>query len=487
MRNWYYILQGQQFGPFSEGDIQYWLQSGQLPSDIMVWTEGMTDWMPAKDIENMIPLKQAYSDAVPKEKQAVSGKAQSEPRAKKDRKSAGSSTSRRVIMKRFALGVLGFVVVLMIVLAVIPTTREEIHWIWTSQKNSKQAYESFIKTWPSGRHTQEANRLLDGKGWSEAVSADSIRGFEAYLQTFPSGRHTEAARAGIETIRWREATEANTVLSLQGYMDTYPSGRFTDEATVKLEAVRGDDTLFLTAQREGTKEAINEFLVNYPGHKKEASARSALRDVEGKDIVDLLNEKRIEVKTKGSGIRSVDVSVRRLVPHPVTVRIPVGTFFVARNKSSQNMVTTAETIKTLRTENWTDLSTSAACANRPRDIPGSEDSFTVRRSPFQAELNKLVVELDRESAPYDVKQAAVWIVTDNADYDDLGLLVSKSQFQIFGGTRVINEYEAAKAMKICHETGINITKKAIWGDRDKIIKGLKDKGLKEWLQKKAKK
>jgi hypothetical protein len=50
--------------------------------------------------------------------------------------------------------------------------------------------------------------------------------------------------------------------------------------------------------------------------------------------------------------------------------------------------------------------------------------------------------------------------------------------------RAINEYCAALAMNICDEGGIDITKKAIWQDKDIIIKGLKDGDLKNWIQEK---
>jgi hypothetical protein len=91
------------------------------------------------------------------------------------------------------------------------------------------------------------------------------------------------------------------------------------------------------------------------------------------------------------------------------------------------MVTTVEWRDHLTTDGWTNVSVSAACANRPRDVPGSTDSFTVQRSPQQAELARLMPILDKARVPYAVRQAAVWIVTDNANYDDLGILVSRSQ------------------------------------------------------------
>jgi hypothetical protein len=143
------------------------------------------------------------------------------------------------------------------------------------------------------------------------------------------------------------------------------------------------------------------------------------------------------------------------------------------------MVSTAEKKIRLSTDDWISVDVSVACANRPKDIPGSKDSFRVQRSPHQAELARLMPFLDKARAPYTVRQAAVWIVTDNASYRDLGVLVSVS----FGlRTRQINELETARAMKICDEAGIDITRKRIWRDRNIVLRKLQDSELKNWLK-----
>jgi hypothetical protein len=145
------------------------------------------------------------------------------------------------------------------------------------------------------------------------------------------------------------------------------------------------------------------------------------------------------------------------------------------------MVTTAEGRVTLGADGWETISVSAACANRPRDIPGSDDTFTVRRSPNQKELARLMPVLGSAGASDDVRQAAVWIVTDNADYGDLGILVSG-----FGGfgPRVIDEQDSARAMMICEQAGIDITKRAIWRDRISILNALPQGDVRTWLQRK---
>ena len=73
-------------------------------------------------------------------------------------------------------------------------------------------------------------------------------------------------------------------------------------------------------------------------------------------------------------------------------------------------------------------------------------------------------------------QAAIWIVTDNANYDQLGTLVYT------GGGRVIDEEDTAKALKLLAQAGIDVKSKRIWLDRHRILAGITDNELKSWLE-----
>ena len=92
--------------------------------------------------------------------------------------------------------------------------------------------------------------------------------------------------------------------------------------------------------------------------------------------------------------------------------------------------------------------------------------------------------LNKANVSFATRQAAVWIVTDNASYADLGSLISRPSNLLFGGSRTIRENEAARAMKICEEVGIDITRKKIWIDKQIILRGLTDDELKKWIGKK---
>jgi hypothetical protein len=85
--------------------------------------------------------------------------------------------------------------------------------------------------------------------------------------------------------------------------------------------------------------------------------------------------------------------------------------------------------------------------------------------------------LNRAGAGTMVKQAAVWIITDDADYGDLGILVSG-----FARTRAIGPEEAVRAMKLCAEAGIDLTRKKIWWDRFSLLSRLPSGSLQNWLE-----
>ena len=89
--------------------------------------------------------------------------------------------------------------------------------------------------------------------------------------------------------------------------------------------------------------------------------------------------------------------------------------------------------------------------------------------------------LDKAGAGYPTRQAAVWMVTDDASYADLGILV----FDGIGG-RVIGADDAAQAMMIAEQAGIDVTRKRIWQDRQQVLAKMTTDGpAMTWLEAKG--
>lgn len=90
--------------------------------------------------------------------------------------------------------------------------------------------------------------------------------------------------------------------------------------------------------------------------------------------------------------------------------------------------------------------------------------------------------LSRAKASAAVTQAAVWIVMDDLD---LGRLTGTFGPLGPGGLRVLGAAVAARAMQIVEEAGVDITRKAIWADRDRVAKELNEGELKRWLMQRS--
>ncbi|HWE97858.1 MAG TPA: GYF domain-containing protein [Tepidisphaeraceae bacterium] len=50
---WYYSQGGQQLGPVSEEQLLQWRATGRIGPNDLVWSEGMTDWLPAGQVPRL--------------------------------------------------------------------------------------------------------------------------------------------------------------------------------------------------------------------------------------------------------------------------------------------------------------------------------------------------------------------------------------------------------------------------------------------------
>ena len=247
-----------------------------------------------------------------------------------------------------------------------------------------------------------------------------------------------------------------------------------------------------------TPKAYSDFLKRYPLSRFETEMRyrqlqsigdhAGLRRLtadfaekgEVQDIVDALRAGWIEVSFSGGGIQAVHARIRRKVTHPITVRVPASSYFVAGNLASQNMVTTKNLTVQLVSEDWQAISVAAACADMPKNVPDGRETFTVERVPPHSELPKLIALLDKADVGFSTRQAAIWIVTNDASFAELGKLISKS-WQTGATSRAIQEDDVAQAMKIAESAGIDLAGRAIWRDRATVLPGVKNPKLQKWL------
>jgi hypothetical protein len=203
------------------------------------------------------------------------------------------------------------------------------------------------------------------------------------------------------------------------------------------------------------------------------------------EMHELIGTGRIEVLVQGAGIQNVRLRLRRLADEIITVRVPSGTHFLAVNPDVQNMVARSTRYAMLAGPGWEALDVPAAGLNRARAIPWHDDAFSIAGVPVPDEVRRVLLAWTGAHASFAVGQAALWIVTDDADFDALGILNTGPRGTI--GTRLIDETAAARALQILAAAGIDAKRRVVWRDISRITKAVRDAGLRAWLEDYARK
>jgi cell division protein FtsN len=71
-----------------------------------------------------------------------------------------------------------------------------------NENNKTDAYEQFVKKYPSGEFTAQAQarlkELYEERDWQKARDADTAEAYQAFLKQYPEGKWTEEARIRVE-------------------------------------------------------------------------------------------------------------------------------------------------------------------------------------------------------------------------------------------------------------------------------------------------
>ncbi|MFH1184068.1 MAG: hypothetical protein V1755_03395 [Chloroflexota bacterium] len=208
---------------------------------------------------------------------------------------------------------------------------------------------------------------------------------------------------------------------------------------------------------------------------------SSAPETQPQHIVDLVDQKLISVSITGVSMDALALHVQSLSSQPLQIEIPAGTYFVAADPSVQNMVARHPASALLDVAEAVDIKLDAACASLHLAEPGSSDTFAMVRTSEVPEVTKVIDKLNSTTVEYPVEQAAIWIVTDDATFDELGMLVGGSRY----GSALIKEDEAVRAMMLVEQAGVDIPNYAIWRDRELMLPNVTEPDLVAWLDEKA--
>jgi cell division septation protein DedD len=88
-------------------------------------------------------------------------------------------------------------------------SRQQSDWEKTRAANTTDSYEQFIKKYPSGEFTAQAQArvkdLYEEADWQKARDADTQEAYQAFLKQHPEGKWTEEARIRVENFTLAQA------------------------------------------------------------------------------------------------------------------------------------------------------------------------------------------------------------------------------------------------------------------------------------------
>jgi cell division protein FtsN len=87
-------------------------------------------------------------------------------------------------------------------LALSGCSRQQSDWEKTRTANTTEAYELFLKKYPSGEFAAQAQarvkELYEERDWQKARDTDTLDAYQAFLKQYPEGKWTEEARIRVE-------------------------------------------------------------------------------------------------------------------------------------------------------------------------------------------------------------------------------------------------------------------------------------------------
>jgi cell division protein FtsN len=99
-------------------------------------------------------------------------------------------------------------------LAVSGCSRQQSDWEKTRTTNTTDAYELFLKKYPSGEFSSQAQarvkELYEERDWQKARDTDTLDAYQAFLKQHPEGKWTEEARIRVENFTLASAPPNGT-------------------------------------------------------------------------------------------------------------------------------------------------------------------------------------------------------------------------------------------------------------------------------------
>jgi len=129
-----------------------------------------------------------------------------------------------------------------VVLGLSGCSRQQSDWEKARAANTTDSYEQFLKKYPSGEFTAQAQArvkdLYEEHDWQKARDADTPEAYQAFLKQYPEGKWTEEARIRVENFSLAQAPSGSNGSPSVPAADTGASAASTAAAAENPEAAQ---------------------------------------------------------------------------------------------------------------------------------------------------------------------------------------------------------------------------------------------------------
>ena len=210
----------------------------------------------------------------------------------------------------------------------------------------------------------------------------------------------------------------------------------------------------------------------------EENLKCVPENLKGYNVFDLINDKKIFIEARGSGIQKVKLFIENKSSESFNIIIPAGTYFSSKDRFVKSMISIKKVKIRIGKDKKKNIYIDAVSINFKKRIPNISNVFSVVKNSKMDFLNKVIENTKNLKVKHNVIQATIWIVTDNVTYDDFKRFV-------IGLKSILKADDIVKAMQICENSGVDITKKAIIRAKEILLESLTNKALKNWLKNKT--
>lgn len=184
------------------------------------------------------------------------------------------------VEKKVGLNAYGWSIIAAVILLALLCFHPRPHYQWASFRDTAEAYEGFVKRFPSSAYTDTAKErariLREPEIWSHAKAVDQIESMRGYVRIYPDGRNIDYAKKRITELadaEWKLISNTNSRNEVLKFLKAYPEASKTREAEERLVSIADAQWDKISTTRSIT--AINTYLADYPEtpRRREAEKR----------------------------------------------------------------------------------------------------------------------------------------------------------------------------------------------------------------------